>query len=375
MKYKNWCQKLMLGIFFLAMVMSLSSYVVDPIGMWNHPIIQGVNQYKDKQALYLDVYKPFEYRYYKSDVIYIGSSRIYVGWRPEENAYNWGTSSLSLPDIRAYLQYVYSQHTPQKVYIGLDLFQFAQTSVHDKRKGFSEERIINLARGGWSAYQEMAVTNMAMSSEVVPTIARSFLNRNDESPLFIRGYSMKRGETSTVNAKEYYHNLHSYYDTYEHFVYDEEALNILRSILLDAEDNGVEVVLFFNPISVDLLALQDICHVADYYDKIKQEVAGIHPVYDFAWLNNLTVDREKHWLDGSHYHGSTGELLKLCVNGDVDKNICNLLTAENVQNIVLEEKKFYKKWSSQHGDYLLALNKVSANKETKEGSLQEYIGF
>ena len=365
----------MLGAILLVVVTSLVSYLVDPVGMWNRPMVQGFNHHKIKQTPYLDLYKPFESRYYKPDLIYIGSSRVFVGWRTEENAYNMATSSLSLPDMREYLHYAYSQHIPEKVYIGLDLFQFSQKSLHDKRNGYSQERLLNLAQGGWHAYQEMGITNMAMSTEVFPTIAKSFINRHDDIPFFIRGYSVRRGETTTVHEQEYYYNLHSYYDTYEHFRYDEESLDCLRDILIEAENAGVEVVLFFNPIAVDLLALQDVCHLAESYEQIKQEVARMHSVYDFAWLNSLTLDRKKHWLDGSHYHGSTGELLKASINGEVDKSICKLLTAENVGMELREERVVYAKWAAAHLDYLSALRKVSADKENKAGSLQEYIGF
>ena len=65
--------------------------------------------------------------------------------------------------------------------------------------------------------------------------------------------------------------------------------------------NNVSVVLFFNPVSVDLLALQDVCQVADRYSEIKKAVANLHPVYDFAWLNSLTLGLDKYWLDGAHY--------------------------------------------------------------------------
>ena len=375
MNYKNWCQKVLLGVVGLGVGLSMAAYIVDPVGMWHHGMLQGFNHHKVKQSVFLDVYKPFELRYYQPEDIYIGTSRVFVGWRAEENAYNLGASSLSLPDMRDYLHYAYSQNKPKRVYIGLDLFQFSQKSMREHRNGFSRERLETLATGGLSAWGEILKTNVAMSKEVPSTVTNSFRNRQDSTPFFTRGYSVRRGEIGAVSVQEYYYNLHSYYDTYSNFTYDIDAINCLDDILREAKDNNVSVVLFFNPVSVDLLALQDICQVADIYTEVKKSVAKLHPVYDFAWLNTLTLGRDKYWLDGSHYHGSVGERLKSSINQDVDSEICKLLTAENVDDFMELEKAAYQEWVTGQQGYLEALQKVSSDKEYEPGALEEYLGF
>ena len=121
--------------------------MVDPIELWEAPIIRGFNHIKPKQGNFLDVFKPFQVVRHAPEIVYIGTSRVYVGFRPEENAYNMGGSSLSLPDMRAYLRFIYSQHVPKKVFIGLDLFQFGRENMMRKREGFSQERLDTLQRG------------------------------------------------------------------------------------------------------------------------------------------------------------------------------------------------------------------------------------
>lgn len=373
MRYKSWCKSIVLAAGLIIGGLFTVLYVVDPIGMFGSPLISGVNNYKEKQAAFLDVYKPFELRRYKPDDIYIGNSRVYVGWKTEENAYNLGMSSLSLPDMRAYLHWAYGNHVPQRVYIGLDLFQFSKSSMEGNREGFSKERLDKLGKGGLYVFDEMLSVSMGMREYIRPTVESSRAHKNDK-PIFIRGFSTLRGERTDINVKEYYHYLHSFYKTYSEWEYAPEAVNCLQAILQEAEANGVEVYLFFNPVSVDLLALQDICEVEDDYREIKKQVARIHPVYDFAWTNDMTMDREQYWLDGSHYHCTVGEMMKQSMNVGKNENICKVLSDDNVNTALSDEAVAYDAWRKSHLAYREALKQL-APKEMETGQLQVYLGF
>lgn len=96
-----------------------------------------------------------------------------------------------------------------------------------------------------------------------------------------------------------------------------------------------------NPVAVDLLALQDICHVEDDYREIKRQLAPIHPGYDYAWTNDMTMDREQYWLDGSHYHITVGELMKQSMRESMNVEICKLLTRDTVGVALTEETGMY----------------------------------
>ncbi|TYZ29106.1 hypothetical protein FZ041_06060 [Selenomonas caprae] len=373
MGYKTWCTSIIGVVIFILIGLFAALYIIDPIGMWGTPVYAGLNNYKEKQSVFLDVYKPFELRRYKPDNIYIGTSRVYVGWYAEENAYNLGASSLSLPDMKAYLHYAYSQHLPQKVYIGLDLFQFSKSSMTEKREGFSVERLQNLERGGLKAVDEAFTVNMGMWEQLKPTVKAS-CNHKEDSPVFVRGYCVQRGDSTKVENNGYYDYLHSFYKTYTDFSFDPAALTCLQDILSEARANGVEVILFFNPIAVDLQAMQNICGVSDDYEKIKREVARMHPVYDFAWCSPLTLDREDNWIDGSHYHRRTGEKLKSVINNQMDESICKILTVDSVDEALKAEREKYQVWEGKNEKYIAELTLLAPEK-IKEGSLVEFLGF
>ena len=108
MSYRRWFCGTVLGIFCVVFLVAGVAWMIDPIELWEAPIIRGFNHIKPKQGSFLDVFKPFQVVRHAPEIVYIGTSRVYVGFRPEENAYNMGGSSLSLPDMRAYLRFIYS---------------------------------------------------------------------------------------------------------------------------------------------------------------------------------------------------------------------------------------------------------------------------
>ena len=99
MIYRRWFLGTVLGIFCVVLLLAGTAWLIDPIELWESPVIRGFNHIKPKQASFLDVFKPFQVRRHAPEIVYIGTSRVYVGFRPEENAYNMGGSSLSLSDM------------------------------------------------------------------------------------------------------------------------------------------------------------------------------------------------------------------------------------------------------------------------------------
>lgn len=370
MSYRRWFYSTVLGIFCAVFVIAGAAWLVDPIELWEAPMIRGFNHIKPKQAVNLDVFKPFQVRRHRPEIVYIGTSRVYVGFRPEENAYNMGGSSLTLPDMRAYLRFIYSQHVPERVFLGLDLFQFSCEYMGER----AEQKRLNALQNGTVAYLgEAWETSLGMTEYLKETIGSSYNNR-DKEPEWERGWDVKRGARTDVDAKMYYGNLHSYYKTYKNFVYDPGAIICLRDILEEAKEHGVEIVMFFNPVSVDLLALQAICDRAEVFRSIKKEVATLHPIYDFAWASPLAIDREGVWLDGSHYHCRTGEQMKTLMAGDGDNTICRLLTPAVADTHLQEEAAQYGRWAAANADYMRTLAEAAPSK-IPEGALKAYIGF
>ncbi|WP_027396875.1 hypothetical protein [Anaerovibrio lipolyticus] len=347
-------------------------YIVDPIGIWGSYEIQGFNQAKVKQGNYLDVYKPYEYARVQPDVIWIGTSRVYVGFAPYESAneYNLGMSSISLADVKKYLQFVYSVKKPSKVYVGLDLFQFGPEY---KRMASDElvDKRLNAIKTGHIYHWAMAVKDsFGVKKTILPTMEDS---RDNNTVYYQRGWDVKRGNADSINVDEYYASLNIYGKTYNDFSYDPEAMDCFRDIVKDAADNSVELVVFFNPITVDLQAMQDIYDISDDFYSIKKEVASIHPVYDFCWVNEYTIDRQKWFYDASHFRDNYGKMCRDAMNGD-DNRTAIYLKSENVNEMIARERLLFDEWKIVNITYCDELSR-RVMENISIGSLKKYIGF
>ena len=242
-----------ISIIFL-IVYFILTIIIDPLGIFNSNIIKGFNNYKVLQSSYLDVWKPYEIKKVKPDIIFIGSSRVYYSIDPKlyktnDIVYNAGFSGLSLSDMRDYLNMIYTIKKPKKVYIGLDLFQFSDDNFNQERKGFSVARINDIAN------EEYIFTNKVKDSLGVgglfKTIEVSYKDKNKDA-IFVNGYL---NINKPLNHKSYYDGINYFMDRYRIWNYSDKAIKCFENIVLDAKKNNVELVVYFNPISIELMSL------------------------------------------------------------------------------------------------------------------------
>lgn len=349
------------------------AYVVDPIGIWGTGDIAGFNNAKIKKGGYMNIYKPYECARIKPDVVWIGTSRVYVGFFPEEDAneYNMGVSSISLDDAKRYLRFIYSVNRPSKVYIGLDLFQFGPDYKKMLSGNLLDARLNAVKSGGLYSFVMALKDSFCVKNTIWPTVKRS---RNDNMEFFLRGWDVKRGNAESLDLDAYYGALNSYRKTYDDFSYDKDAMNCFKDIVEDAKENGVELVVFFNPIAVDLQALQNICGLENEFYAIKREVATIHPVFDFCWINKYTVDRKKWFYDASHFRRNYGEMCRAAMDG-VDNGTALYLTADNVDEMIKKERNQFTSWKNDNEEFYEALSKQSRQMNLHVGDFKKYIGF
>ena len=253
-----------------------SLIIVDPLGIWHFPIIKGFNNYKVSQPAHLDFFKPYEYRLIKPDVVFLGSSRVYVGLCPDDypdksvKVYNMGMSSLSIRDAYQYLNFMIKVHKPQKVYLGLDFFQFNEKNFIKIREGFSQERLNKIA-SNWFTYITFKLKETTGLREMMKsTILKSQEER--DTVLFRKGWDVKRGSVSRTNNRIYERVMVDFLGSYHYFKLHEECFMYLSKIVRTAKMEGIELVLFFNPISSDLLSAIFITEQYENFEYIKMKI-------------------------------------------------------------------------------------------------------
>ncbi|WP_286677070.1 hypothetical protein [Aminobacterium sp. EBM-42] len=351
-----------------------SLIAVDPLGIWHFPIIRGFNNYKVSQPAHLDFFKPYEYRMIKPDVVFLGSSRVYVGLCPDDypdksvKVYNMGMSSLSIRDAYQYLNFMIKVHKPQKVYLGLDFFQFDSHNFNDSRQGFSQERLDKIS-GSWFSYMAFKLQETAgLRGIIKPTVLRSQEER--DTVLFRKGWDVQRGSALEANEDAYIHSLMSFFKTYQQFSLCDESFFCLEKIIKATRAEGIDLVLFFNPISADLLSLIWVTEQYDNFKSVKTRVAEITDYYDYAYINRLTKDRSLFY-DASHYKSEVGKFFALSRFNSVNIDVHNVLSLLSYQQAELK-KYLIKNWGNDE-DVLRVLNDGDTKKARAIFKIKHYL--
>lgn len=361
----------------------IASIIVDPLDILGTPIIRGVNNYKDRQDSYLDVFKPYHIVKYKPEIIFIGSSRVYYAWEPilegydKEKVYNMGFSSLPLNNMEKYLDFVYSINEPKKIFIGLDFFQFGKENFNDAKRNFSEERLKKLSGGDVeNVLLESLKENFQVSHLLRKTVKESFKNRN-ELEVFERGWYASRGNCKDLNEKAYYGSMDSYFNTYRDWEYEEKSVEFLERIVEKAREKGIEVFVFFNPISVDLSSLIYVFGLQDDLSNIKRKVVNIvGEVYDFNYINAYTANRHKLYYDPSHSNKIFGDIVKNDIITGNDTERLTILNSTNVEYKLRKEYEMNHAWWDANEEYIEYLrNRIKDKRKLQQGELKEFIGF
>lgn len=360
----------------------LASIVVDPLDILGTPIIKGINNNKVKQERYLDVFKPYHIVKYKPEVVFIGSSRIYYAWEPtlngydKEKVYNMGFSSLPLNHMEKYLDFVYKINVPKKVFIGLDFFQFGKNNFIKNNRNFSDERLRNLSENESELFFEALKENFQVSYLIGNTIKESFENRS-EVEIFERGWYATRGNCKDLNKKAYYDFMSGSFNTYRNWKYEEKSIEFLKNSVAKAREKGIEVFIFFNPISVDLISLIKVFNLMDDLNMVKRKVVdAVDIVYDFNFINVCTTNRHELYYDLSHGNKKFGDILKNDIIQGKDSERMRILTSKNIEQQLMTEMKLNEFWFNENEKYIEYLNnKKIVKKKLKQGELKEFIGF
>ena len=147
---------------------------------------------------------------------------------------------------------------------------------------------------------------------VLDTVKYSWKNKELIS-CYQKGADFGRGLSSDINVSEYYYSINRFIKDYLEWQYEPESVLLLEKIINKLKNNNVEVIVFFNPMTIDLLLALDITGKIENFYYIKKKVAEFTSYYDFNYANSITENRN-NFYDASHYNMKTGNIiLALCI--------------------------------------------------------------
>lgn len=377
MTYKRYFSSVLVLFMSVQILRFILAYLINPVGIWDAPVVHGFNHYKTKQEYYLDVCKPYEYIREQPDILYIGASQMIYGFEPVNKdgrkIYTMGLSALSLPDMREYLRFVYKIHKPKVIYMGIAPESFERKNYYRKREGYSLERLQHLINP--FGYGRQILQDSLDIHDVYWATIKASWEHKGERVLYQHGWEERRAK-GTMIPKVYYARLNDDIKIYKTWNYIPEAMDCFREIVNEAKGAEVPLIVFFTPMSVDRYASIRLMEHGSDYRQIKRMVAEFIPIYDFATVNELSTNRDM-FFDSWHFKSSLGEKLKPILAGKSSPEPYGyLLTPETCDAAFAAEDAAWEKWKSENAEYVQALTEcIESGRKPEVGDFAKYIGF
>lgn len=334
MNWKKFCINWIKIVVTLVVLLLVFTYVTDFLSILKLPGSGIVKVFKVNQEKYFSVLKPYQYIYSCPDTVFIGNSRVLVGWSPDLpvdhdcSVYNLACPSMTLSEIKEYLQFACKVHVPKEVIIGLDITHFSkyvECNPEEKKK------LKVLARVSDSVLLQMyALKDNFQLNRGIFSLLRKGIKEQTYGDVCYQGWDRYRGmrQIPVGQVKKDLENVRNQSDMQhsgtQHL--DLESWKCLCDIYEMLRSQNVKAIVFFNPLMKEY---NDVL-LSSWNDEevlsIKQRVANLFgKVYDFNIGSKFTNDY-KLYSDISHYNAEMGRLMKQAIwKDDLSLGIMQIL--------------------------------------------------
>ncbi len=335
---------------------------IDPYGIYHEQEIYGINHDKPSQEYNDRLYKAIAIINHKPNTLLLGSSRVKRGLDPHHPSlqdaspvYNLGLNNANIYELRRYLEHSITNNPQLKrVILGLDFFMFNEHSQMPKT--FAEYRLNKTH----ITFPDLLNTTLSLDTLQASqkTIQKSLKTRkselNSSEDGFIPYQPMRDGNTTIRfhGSTKLYLKLHSDYKL------SETHLKEFTHIVSICQQNHIDLIVYFSP--AHAIHLESIYAPGKWsvLEEWKRQIVQIIPVWDFFNYNTVTTEplteEMNYYVDESHYTKPVGDLLLTRIFGDrleqVPPDFGLLLTPENINHILRQNRLDRKHWSQIHPD-------------------------
>ena len=327
----------LLGILALTAALNIT---VDPYMVFGVNVFPALAEYRPNKSR---IMKAEMVRGESPAVVVLGSSRSETGldplsphW-PGQPVYNLSLTGAELEEIGHVFDYVVREAKPRVMVLGIDLLMFNDERV--SRNDFENSRFNpQLKRVEYLFANALSHQATDASFEL---IARSL---SGEEP----GYT-PRGrhvEENVIEHRRLFETvlLNKFFledRTYLDFHYAEHRLDEVRRMAEVCEQEGIELIIFINPVHALQLEAIRLMGLWDMFERWKRDVveaAGDVPLWDFTGYTGPRAERVpaageltamRWYFESSHYKPALGEL----VISDLFSETSSLGTRLTAQNV------------------------------------------
>lgn len=392
----------------LAVIIMSVNAVVDPLGLFGAPTIDGFNVVKPRMFANARMVKAHQLRRFAPHGLVLGSSRAETGINPDH--LGWGEQSqpvfnAALPSARIfevfhYLRHAHAQSNLEEIVLGLDFFMFDTAPTYEH--GFEMERL-DIA--------QQVFPNLGMVNDIV-TALYSFnalsasLDTLTGQHKVTFGY-LDNGSQDTRRRKEMVQEKGGHFAAFESTLRSsllaadgitkldyghangekKMALRWFRELVRFCIEENIKLYILISPLHVQWLEMMWQMDAWDDYEHWKRDINRIVEaalieseadksveLWDFSGYNSVSMERvptagdsksQMHWYwEASHYTRNTGDLMLDRVLRGIKpegmKNFGVILSSDSMQQhlqVLRDERQQYAEERPVDVDYISGLIK------------------
>ncbi len=384
-------------VFGLYLIVGVFNLIVDPYGIYNLVVIEGVTKVKPSWDSQERMVKTLQLRKLRPKGIILGSSRTNYGLDPEHVAwkfdsrpvYNLSMILMSTEEKYRLLKYANSLNDLKRVIIGLDFFAFNIHYPDTILNNFLD--LASITKDGdtkiYSLVEEFQNTLFSFTAIAQSFKTIAYKGKKSRS-LYGQHFSNdERGPRvlSNIESRRYFEHIWFPKKNRKFCIYNEnkesKQFEQLGEIINFSIRNNIELKIFINPVHADLLEMIRFMDLWPLYENWKRGLVNLIAtinkqksketsisLWDFGDYNSITTEKiplstdlgktMQGYIDVSHYKKSVGDVI-------LDK----LLTHPNSQKIT--NKDFGHPINTQNIEN--HLNNIKGNQVQYQNEKREYL--
>ncbi|MDJ0745180.1 MAG: hypothetical protein QNJ32_17725 [Xenococcaceae cyanobacterium MO_167.B27] len=364
-QYQKFSFLLLFSVFSPLIISGIINIVIDPYGVFAFPEIKKINNIKPEKENLGRLYKAFDIRRHKPQVILLGSSRVETALEPEHpgfdkslSVYNSAFQAGNTYEIMRYLEYAINQQPELKqVIIGLDFFMFNQYLVN--RDTFSELRL-------QEQYPLQDILNSSLSIDALNSSKKTFIAS-------VTNQKRKRMSETMTRFKFWLKGFLGNEELYQKYSLSSERMENFQRIIDICRENNIDIKIFISPTHATQYEAIEVAGLWSTFEQWKREIVKITPVWDFATYNSITTesisDNMVNYIDNSHYSQYTGNLILNKIlsyqSETVPSDFGVFVTSDNIESHLIKIRDERQQWQKDHPEEVKLVHQLKAELNSK----------
>lgn len=363
--YRSFIKGFLITTFCLALMIIVCNFLIDPFDFYHMPKIKGFNQIKTEIEQHSRLFKTIEIARQRPQAILLGTSRVMIGFNPDDLAsilnlstYNAGVGGASFEEIYRYFeQALYHQPDLKVVVIGLDMFAFNKSRKFELDAMPAQPQPLSTLLWhhlGVSLFSKAAFIGSyrTFKQNFFGTAVPIILPQGQINPLLL---SKEFNALLVKDDLDFVKRMFSSSNLYRSYQLDERKVDMFSKIVQTCQQKDIQLVAFICPAKATYWEALYRKGLWPQIEAFKRVLSSMHPIWDFSGFNSVTtelIDSEESplYFECSHFTPYTGKIIldKIFNRVNFPTDFGYLLTTDTREEIFFTLHQQRLEWVKKH---------------------------